>query len=98
VDGGQIVFVPKTGKDRVTADIVGGKFSLSSGRGPVAGSYKVEIVWRKKTGRQIDTPGDPGVKIDETVDAIPAQYNTKSTLTAEVKSSGNTFTFDCKSR
>jgi hypothetical protein len=98
VDGGKITFVPKSGKDPVSADIVGGKFALPSGRGPVVGSYTVQIFWKKKTGRKVDTPGDPGVPMEEAVDVIPSQYNAQSTLTAEVKSSGNAFTFDCKSK
>jgi hypothetical protein len=97
VDGGVISFVPSTGsanEGRVSADIVQGKFTLPSGHGPKPGTYKVEIVWNKKTGRQIDTPGDVGVKMDEKVQVIPDKYNKKTTETAEIKSSGNKFDFN----
>jgi hypothetical protein len=98
VDGGLITFVASSGSDRVTTPIEGGKYSLPSGRGPKSGSHRVEIIWKKKTGRMVDTPGDQGVKMEETVQVIPASYNSGSTQTAEVKSSGNTFNFDIKSR
>jgi hypothetical protein len=99
VDGGQISFISSTGKrPTVSADIVAGKYSLPAGKGPVTGSYNVQIIWRKKTGRQVDTPGDEGVKMDETVQVIPPQFNTKTTQTAEIKSGTNTLNFDLKSR
>ena len=69
---------------------------MPSGRGPAPGSYRVEIIWQKKTGRKVDTPGDPGVKMDETFQVIPAKYNTSSTETVTVKSGDNTFNFDLK--
>jgi len=100
VDGGRIIFNPteEGGKvPPVSADIVGGKYSLPAASGPVPGQYRVEITWKKKTGKQIDTPGDPGVKMDETVEAIPPTYNgAKTTLTADVKSGANKIDFDLK--
>ena len=49
------------------------------------GSYRVEISWRKPTGRKIAS-ADPGIMIDETREAVPAKYNTDSTLTVEIGS------------
>jgi hypothetical protein len=101
VDGGTITFIPSGSDSKrvmVSADIVNGKYTLPAGKGPVPGTYRVEIIWNKKTGRQIETPGDTGVKMDETVPAIPAQFNTNSKLSAEVKSGANTKDFDLKSR
>ena len=49
------------------------------------GKYRVEISWRKPTGRKIPS-ADPGVIIDETREAVPAKYNSESTLTVEIGS------------
>jgi len=94
VDGGVIAFLPEGdvapgGKGTVSGEIVEGKYSLPSGRGPDAGKYKVQITWNKKTGKQIDTPGDPGTKMDDTVQVIPPKYNKQTILTAEIKSGSN---------
>jgi hypothetical protein len=101
VDNGRITFVPSVASSKigpVSADIVGGKYTLPAGKGPVPGSYRVEIVWNKKTGKQVNTPGDAGVMMDETLQVIPAQFNTNSTLSAEIKSGTNAVNFDLKSR
>jgi hypothetical protein len=93
VDGGMISFIPTAGAP-VSAEIVGGKYSLPASRGPRTGPHRVEIVWKVKTGKQVDVPGDAGNLMDETEQVIPSEYNTGSTQTAEVKSSGNTFDFN----
>jgi hypothetical protein len=100
VDGGTITLVP-VGKDHqnrtpVSIPIVGGKFALLAGKGPKVGEYRVEIVWKKKTGKKVPVPGDPGNEMDETVEAIPPKYNTESMEKVEVKSSGNSFNFPLK--
>src|SRR5262245_13950466 len=74
VSDGTITFVPSTpGADkggRASAPIQGGKYSLRNKKGFTPGSYRVEIIWNKATGRKVDTPGDPGNLIDETVQVI----------------------------
>ncbi len=52
---------------------VGGKYThkLSGAQAPVPGQYKVEISLKRKTGRQVPTPGDPSVMREETVEEIP---------------------------
>ena len=97
VDGGVIVFIPEgQGGKQASAPIVDGKFSISSGEGPTPGKNRVEITWHKKTGKKVPTPGDPGTEIDETVQVIPNQFNTGSTLVEEVKPGSNEFKFDLK--
>jgi hypothetical protein len=73
---------------------VDGKYSLDNTRGPFPGKYKVEILWNKKTGKKVGTPGDPGVQMDETQQILPAKYNTATTLTADIGSGSNTKDFD----
>jgi hypothetical protein len=97
VDGGVISFVPKDESGGATpkgGPITGGKYAVPLG----AGSYRVEISWPKKTGRKVGTPGDPEVQMDETVEAVPSNYNSASTLSADVKPGATTFNFDLKSQ
>lgn len=80
----------ETGRTRsnVSGKIKDGKYYVDSDQGLSPGSYKVEIHWLKKTGKQI--PGnDPPNMVDETREAVPKQYNTETTLTVEVKSGSN---------
>jgi hypothetical protein len=95
VDNGLITFVPVGGGNRPTAaaEITDGKYAFEKGRGPMPGKYRVEILWNQKTGKQIATPGDASVGMDETVQVLPPQYNTNSTLEADVGSK-TTFDFD----
>src|SRR6267378_1002899 len=93
VDGGMILFFTeagKGGKDAGRADIVGGNYSIGAGKGPPPGKYRVEIVWHKKTGKQVVSKGDPPNMEDETIQVIPEKYNAKSNLKAELKSGSNT--------
>jgi hypothetical protein len=99
VDGGAIRFTPSGGEGTasgVGAPIVGGKYSIT-GQKFAPGSYRVDINWKKPTGRQIPTPGDPGMKMDETAEAIPATYNSRSTLKEDLTAGSNTKNFDLKS-
>jgi hypothetical protein len=99
VDGGAIRFTPAgegTGSP-LGAQIVGGKYSIR-GNAIAPGSYRVDINWKKPTGRKVPTPGDPGNTMDETAEAIPAIYNSKSTLKEDLTSGSNTKNFELKSR
>jgi hypothetical protein len=95
VDGGTITFVGPNNQGKAGARIVGGKYTLDTPLAP--GTYKVEIEWMKKTGKTIPNKSDVGTTIDETKQAIAAEYNRQSKLTADVKSGSNTFNFDLKS-
>jgi hypothetical protein len=97
VDNGTIIFSPEGNtKEKASAKIVDGKFTIPSQTGLSTGKNRVEIYWNQKTGKQVGTPGDTTLMMDETVQVIPNQFNTGSTLTEEVKSGSNTFTFDLK--
>jgi hypothetical protein len=97
VDDGVITFVPTTGEGtKAGGPIKDGKYSLPAGEGPTPGTYRVEITWNKKTGKMIGTPGDADVKMAETAQVIPTQYNSNSTLTADIKAQANTVDFDLK--
>src|SRR5262245_25395418 len=96
VDGGVISFFPAdkaNEADKGNSPITAGKYTITS-RELTPGNYRVFIIWNKKTGKKVDTPGDPGVKMDELLQVVPKQYNSESTLTREVKSGSNTLNFE----
>ena len=82
--------------DQGRADIVDGKYSIGSGSGPPPGKYRVEIIWYKKTGKQV-VGSDPPNKEDETIQVIPEKYNKSSELKVELTSGSNTHDFPLKS-
>ncbi len=99
IDGGRIMFIAadKKGGANAHADIKDGKYALPIGKGPSPGGHRVEIVWFKKTGKQI-VGSDPPNLVDEKIQVLPKNYNTASTLSADIKSGKNTVNFDLKAR
>ncbi len=86
VANGSIVFLPKSGTGKkAAAAIEQGLYSIPAADKLLPGAYRVEINWRKPTGRQIAS-ADPGIMADETREAVPAKFNSESTLTAEIAS------------
>jgi len=84
VASGSIVFLPSSGPGKkAAAAIENGLYSIAAADKLPPGSYRVEISWRKPTGRQIPS-ADPGIMTDERREAVPARYNTESTLTADI--------------
>ena len=60
-----------------------GEFTIEREKGPMAGKYRVVLQAMRETGRMI--PIDPALPHDtvaETVQYLPACYNTRSQLTA----------------
>lgn len=100
VDGGVISFVPAERSDHqvmVFAKIHNGKYVLTGKQGPVPGRYRVDIGWKKKTGRQVPS-SDPPNKIDEEIQLIPKKYNEKSATFVDIKSAGNKFDYAISSK
>jgi len=83
-DGGTPGAVPAGGV------ITDGSYSIDAATGPTPGKYKVSI--RSASTETLDDSNGPGPSLRKkaAVDPIPERYNTKSTLTAEVKASGST--------
>ena len=76
-----------------------GRYSIPADQGPVIGQNRVEIRAPKKTGKKIPDPyGKPGQMIDEIAEAVPEQYNVKSTLVREVKAGRNILDFDLRTQ
>src|SRR5437870_5517944 len=79
VDHGSIVFVPAGGSGAsVGTDVRDGKYTLPAERGLVAGKYKVEITWNKKTGRKGRDIADTGAVIEERLQVLPEKFNKKT--------------------
>jgi hypothetical protein len=54
LDWGSISFLPPSGEQRVSGDLIkDGVYSVPEEKGANAGKYKVEIRWNKKTGRKV---------------------------------------------
>lgn len=97
VDVGSISFLPlNDAKQRVSGGtITDGAYVVDEEYGANAGRYRVEIRWQKKTGEKF-TDGFGNVD-DVRVEGIPSEFNSASTLTAEVGSGQTTFDFDLES-
>ncbi|HEY2414066.1 MAG TPA: carboxypeptidase-like regulatory domain-containing protein [Pirellulaceae bacterium] len=97
VANGNIVFLSQDSKGpKASAAIENGHYVLASHEKLTPGKYRVEISWRKPTGRKVPS-ADPGITIDETREAIPAKFNTDSTLIADMKNGEPEKNFDLKS-
>ena len=97
VDGGAISFIAEgvapNQAARAGAPIVGGKYAVPAGKGLTPGTYRVEIIWNKKTGAKVPVVGDEGTTTDATTQVIPARYNSQSTLKAEIKGGSTTLDY-----
>jgi hypothetical protein len=102
VEAGSISFVPIDGTQSPTAgaEIVDGDYEVAAAQGPRAGAFRVEIRSQRKTGRKIPvgSPAPPGTMADETVEAIPKQYNKQSKLRADLKQGNNPLDFTLTSK
>jgi len=88
VTNGNIVLLSAASSGpKAAAAIEQGSYTVSAQDKLQPGTYRVEISWRKSTGRKIAS-ADPGMMVDETREAVPAKYNTDSTLAVEI-GSGN---------
>ncbi len=100
VESGSISFLPPTEQAPVRVSggtITAGAYSVPKEKGANAGSYRVEIRALKPTGKKVKDP-DLGGEKDVMVEAIPAKFNEKSILTAEVAADKTTFDFALQSK
>lgn len=91
---GRINFTPSdpNAKDPVFggAPIKDGKYTIDKEVGLVPGKYNVAI---SGSSSEIDKGDSPGSAKGLPKELLPDKYNTKSTLTAEIKSGGNTVNY-----
>ncbi|MCH2131998.1 MAG: hypothetical protein MK179_22895, partial [Pirellulaceae bacterium] len=95
---GSIKFLPQSGTPGPTAggQIQDGHFSIAANGVTFPGSFRIEITATRQTGNKVyDSTAemmDPSVQegmVDEIEQYIPARYNQKSDLSAEVQSDGD---------
>lgn len=95
---GVITLFPAGNGTTVGGEIIDGKFSLPRANGPTVGKYRVEIVAFKPSGKtELDV--DLNKQVDVETQFLPPIYNSKSTLSCEVRGdSNNEFEFKLRSK
>jgi len=90
---GEITFIPD---DKAVAPeggkIKDGKYSVKV----QPGKYRVEIRANRPTGEKRESAAGPGQTEEVTAPYVPDEYNSKSTLTADVSSGKTKFDFELK--
>jgi hypothetical protein len=93
---GSIEFVSQDGQQQSGGVVTNGQYSVPAEQGLPPGNYTVRI-YSSGVGPEVDPTQPPGPESMEPPpeDPIPAEFNTESTLTAEITSGGeNVFNFD----
>jgi hypothetical protein len=102
LDEGRILLTPldaTANAPGATGTIAAGRYVIPAEAGPGLGKYRVMIHRDRKTGRQVPNyDGAEGDMQEEIVESIPAAYNTRSTLEADVAGDGDVFKFDLLSK
>jgi hypothetical protein len=97
VDLGSISLIPEGSKGGASGGVINdGKYKVPEEKGPTAGTYRVEIHWLKRTGRQLRDP-ESGEMYDDRREALPGKFHTSSELTVEVPAPDNRHDFNLKS-
>jgi hypothetical protein len=99
IDFGSISFLPMgEGAQRVSGGLIeNGAYVVPEEQGANAGKHRVEIRWRKATGKKRRDP-DSGEMYDERIEGLPARFHGESELTADVLGTQTTFDFDLKAK
>lgn len=86
IPDGQILFRPQPGVRGPTASapIENGAYSIPAEHGPTAGTYAVVITADRPTGRQVQSEMIGSETTAQYEQYVPAQYNDRTSLTAEV--------------
>jgi hypothetical protein len=101
IAAGSITFCPTRDTKGPTTggSIEDGQYAIPAAKGPIVGRNRVEIHATRKTGRKVQAPmSERGVLTDEIVEAVPARYNSNSTLEHEIKPGDNTLDFNLTTR
>ncbi len=99
LESGSIAFTPIEGTKGPSTGgrISDGAYHIPENEGPVVGQHCVEIRATRPTGEQVkagEGADDPEAMVDQVEMFIPAEYNSQSTLTAEIQAGTNELDFD----
>jgi hypothetical protein len=90
IESGVISFIPADlSGPTAGAEIVNGTYFIGGESGVFISECRVEISALKKTGEKVPTSVDPDDMTDVVTNMVPANYNTKSTLTAKIEAGEN---------
>ena len=100
LETGSILFVPMDGANGAVTGgpIENGRYAISQADGAALGWNRVEIRSSRNTGKTIYPYGPGTAPSTETIQMVAPQYNTKSTLKAEVKPGQNKADFEVTSK
>jgi hypothetical protein len=95
LDGGNISFVPRDADQRQAgwSVVTGGKYAIPPTAGLGTGAFRVEVRAARATGEK-----SPDPDVTATKEVVPAAYNARSELTADIKPGPNVVNFDLKSK
>ncbi len=104
IESGSIAFLPTSGKGPSAGGAIkDGRYEISAELGPGIGAHRVEIIGLKSEGTktvegvQGHVGGPSGTStVAELKMIVPDVFNTKSTLTADIKSGANKLDFPLK--
>jgi len=83
---GSITLSPLAKGPSAGGRIVDGKFQIPT-KGPTEGQYRVIVQAMRKTGRMIPVdPAVPADTVEETVQFLPPQFNTRTQLSVNISS------------
>ena len=96
---GMISFVPTNGRSTSAAwaEIKQGRYSIPTAQGPAVGNYRVEISWMRKDGKKLTSVAN-SMLAEQIAEAIPARYNQKSELKADIAPGKNQLDFALSSK
>ncbi len=85
---GTISFATPDGRSLGTAEVAEGRYAIPASAGLQPGTYQVEILSVVPTGKTVKNPDFPNETIKEVRNVVPARYNVRSELKAELKADG----------
>jgi hypothetical protein len=100
LQSGAISFYPMEGTHGPNAGAVieDGEYSIPAEKGVAVGKNRVEIRATRATGRRVPSLMAPGTLVDEVVEFVPAEYNTRSTLVHDINRGNNTVNFELSTK